>query len=618
MLTNLPIYSEFVEGLNSLKNILTENDFNTDGLVDNIFYNSLSILDLLIDEISNDKMGILIVGITSAGKSTLLNYILDCGNEMVIRESAKNETRVILRIRNSFEKYVCVNMKPGYKFKDLPEIIKEQLININVDNIFNDKSSFNIQLNSTEYLNYFHILMEKNENIYDPAFYIENFDLFYPLKYFKNYFLYDSPGFASSLNDTDYNVEKNLFARSVVIWLFNGSHPECSDVISYISNHLDYFKNIEKEKLFFISNFLDELESKIPDWEDELSISEYLITKFQKFTIKNDLKYSVMSFSVFKKQILESYPKYSEITSNTILEIEDLLVKNKKKIELLNLKKAEQSHKLFNSLFEKLDKIIEENNQKIISIEKKIDSLKVSLERKINNIIPWDKIVNDKDIISKINIICELIEGSSSRKDYNSYLKELSDYCLDIPKNLKEPILAFSGLLEDDKKILFSIIDENEIKENLFERYKMPWRPYIWKLRSIYIFKDGVESKNMSDIKTYLSDLQNNLRNKYKEIKENLISKLSSEYDEKINEENFNKKTIIEKISKHQDLNKKIKKNIDNIRIGLDSILFYINDSILNWEEPVGNNNSNQKLESFLELVKNINYSKYLSILKNE
>ena len=259
----------------------------------------VKLVELFIEEISSKRKSIYIAGKTSSGKSSFLNYILDSPGLKVIPETCKTETRRILRLQHSNEKKASLKLCPQ---STLPASFQNEFQEPDAAKSDEKSGSVEILLETGVGIELFHRLIQTDQELhYDPIQHIDYIDLSYPVRYFKDYIIYDTPGLASWKSETDEEVTVKMFNHSLILWMLIGNEPNLTETLKVLDDNSHLTREIERERLVFISNFFDQLDKTCRDHgldDPETFIRE----KFLNHAKETDLGFSGFYFSVFKSQ----------------------------------------------------------------------------------------------------------------------------------------------------------------------------------------------------------------------------------------------------------------------------------------------------------------------------
>jgi len=259
----------------------------------------VKLVELFIKEISSKRKSIYIAGKTSSGKSSFLNYILDSHGLKVIPETCKTETRRILRLQHSHEKKASLKLCPN---STLLASFKKEIEPSEAAGFDEKSGSIEVLLETEHGIELFHKLIQANQEInYDPIAAIDYIDLFYPVRYFKDYIIYDTPGLASWKSEMDEEVTVKMFNHSLILWMLIGNEPNLTESLKVLDDNSHLTREIERERLVFISNFFDQLDKNCRDHGLE-DPETFIREKFLAYAKKADLGFSGFYFSVFKTQ----------------------------------------------------------------------------------------------------------------------------------------------------------------------------------------------------------------------------------------------------------------------------------------------------------------------------
>lgn len=622
------VLSSFIEKiLETLKFIKDSDEWNLKD--DSRLEQDLLIIDLLKEEISSNRKSIYIAGKTNSGKSSLLNYILNSDGAKIIPQTCRTETRMILKILHSNIKRVIFKLKnkPENKLpQSLKKIIKESKFAILDEN----ENNLEIDIKSQEGIDLFHLVIKRSD-LYDPKRHLDLATLYYPLNFFKDYIIYDTPGLESGRPETDEEVIVKMFGRSLIIWMLHINEPNLTETKTILENNIDIFKKIEKERLLFISNYYDQLHKKCLDNKIEKEPFEFIKENFYQFAIDKNIQLSNLYFSVLNNIDFEPY---RVLTDSTLLSIEKYLIDKGKKIQILNITNASQK---IQNLFEAFNTFL---NDKIAVIEMGIKKLMESIkkykeiiENKKSDLPDLDDIINFNEVEKEIKNFCDNIIASKTNDYYNTRIKDLSDYINGLPALLKKKInkTASNGYLnKEEADILKSVFnnDTEELAEEILN-LKVGWFKrnikdmiYFWgrvnkKLKEP--FKDGLNCKYLKSFNEYFEKTEKLVVKEFNIMKDKWNEQIENEYEDKIGIEKEKVSKEREEINKITVFLNELETRIMEISDNSKYINEYFDEIVENWEEPKNTDKTDEKLLKFLELFRNIkmientknNYIKY-------
>jgi len=552
----------------------------------------LSIFEGWKHEISNNKRSIYLAGKKSSGKSAFLNYLMDT-NEKILPEGTGITTKTLFILQHSDSKKAVINFKQSQSGRR------------------------EIELNNKEGIKYFHSIITK-KNGYNPFDFIVSIHLFYPLRYFKNYILFDTPGLESIENETDKIVLKLFLQHSYVFWIFNGKSPEQSDVIKVMDKYLHLLSQVSPGKLFLIGTHYDllidihNLEFFREDARNgENYYDEDLLDKIISYSRAKILSYA-REHGIFVNKIyfvdLKHKRSKKNYNRNDIIfkEIEHELIKNFVSSDIYN--------------FFEMIRIIEEIlilqsktlNEEIKEIDNDIQILIKDLDKKENEINDVEKncefykefLLNSFESFKMgVKIHLEYIRNTH-KKIYNKNLEELE-------ADLTGSKIAES-LLSTFRKRLEKYFGQNRIDIELSQEFNTFSKNCINKINfSQYRWRFFKPSKNkfnrlLKEICDCIDNFESHIKEKIDEIctqrRKFLIREIKN-----IKMEIDNKKGKIENLQSEWD---KIEKSSNIIKSFVDNLLEELELELMYWKEPT---QYEEKIFSFLELYRKI---KYIQTLK--
>lgn len=560
----------------------------------------VSYLKLWRDELESGKQSIFILGKMSSGKSTFLNFLLDISNkkdDMIFKTATSTETGIIQTLEHcnsKSESFAKISIKNLSEFKKLtfpPSISYE-----------NQGDIFSIPLDNSEQIVFFRdkIIAKSKDNSFDTIEAISQVDVKYPLKYFKNFKIIDTPGLGAHKEknkkgnkeddkDTDKTVRANYHGKSHVFWFLDASNKEMAGNLTLLDEEKELLK-INSERIHFIANkydeqILDDDGETIYDKKSNAKRMEELGLKIKTTldkTVKIKSEKPSIIFTSFKNP--SSYKRYYSTISN-IKKLEEHLLLQKKNTSYNNVSSLIAYMK---PILEKLKKyVVEEGKQKSDKMISDLNYQKKRIEKEY-------KIIQDKkaDTFKVINKC--MVEIKSVKKDknlntherYNTYIKSLKEVINNSVRKIENSLVRINQVSECDK--VYDHLNYFKYLKDLSLKEKESW----WKK---YIDDSELDEKKKI--------LENYISIKISELKslEELLEKCLENYHlDSINE-------ISEKISRLEESKKNIEKNsqiVNRIKFKVNNInsllLKDLEVKISEWNPCPKNENSS--LCSFLQL----------------
>jgi hypothetical protein len=575
----------------------------------------VKLVELFIEEISSKRKSIYIAGKTSSGKSSFLNYILDGHGLKVIPETCKTETRRILRLRHSNEKKASLKLCPQ---STLPASFKREIQEPDVVRLDEKSGSIEILLETEASIEVFHRLIQANQEVhYDPVKHIDYIDLSYPVRYFKDYIIYDTPGLASWKSETDEEVTVKMFNHSLILWMLIGNEPNLTESLKVLEDNSHLTREIERERLIFISNFFDQLDKTCRDHgldDPETFIRE----KFLNYAKEMDLGFSGFYFSVFKGHN-NDYLRYRKLTERSLLEIEKHLAENGRKIHLLN----------FGNASDKLIKMLEifrpSLSRKKREFRKALDagrkSMKVLEERqreRMASLPVLEDIVSFENLREEINRLCEKIADTKSNDRYNRSLKDLADYVSALVDKLGSKIRNSALKPEEISFLLTSLFDSNGVKEKILDFKVNPVWSNIKDFCHIGVKKElkksfarGLDCSPIAPLKSYIEELELSVEKQFAELKRGWERDIGEEYEEKMRLGAAELDEAEAELKKLSSFEKEMLKSTNALTQMDHQLRQDFLKALRGWREPGKNEGTDVKLESFLELWGLLKYLEY-------
>jgi hypothetical protein len=575
----------------------------------------VKLVELFIEEISSKRKSIYIAGKTSSGKSSFLNYILDSQGLKVIPETCKTETRRILRLQHSGEKKASLKLRPQ---STLPASFKKEVQKPDAVRFDEKSGSIEIFLETEAGIELFHSLIQTNQELhYDPVQHIDYIDLCYPVRYFKDYIIYDTPGLASWKSETDEEVTVKMFNHSLILWMLIGNEPNLTESLKVLDDNSHLTRDIERERLVFISNFFDQLDKTCRDHgldDPETFIRE----KFLNYAKETDLRFSGFYFSVFRNQN-NGYLRYKRLTERSLLEIEKHLAENGRKIHLLN----------FGNASDKLIKMLEifrpSLSQKKKELRRGLDAvrrnMKVFEERqreRMASLPVLEDIVSFGNLREEIGRLCEKLAGNKSNDRYNRSLKDLADYVSALVDKLGGKIRNSALKPEDISFLLTSLFHSNGVKEKILDLKVNPVWSNIKDFCHIGVkkelkesFAQGLDCSPIAPLKSYIEELELSVEKQFTELKRGWQRDIAEEYEEKIKSGAAEIDQAEEELKKLSSFEKEMLKNTSALTQMDHQLRQGFLKALRGWREPRQKEGTDVKLERFLELWGILKYLEY-------
>ena len=573
------------------------------------------LVELFIEEISSKRKSIYLAGKTSSGKSSFLNYILDSDGLKVIPETCKTETRRILRLQHSDEKKASLRLSPQ---SPLPAPLRKEIDQSDSAKRDEKSDSIEIHLEAASGIELFHRLIQANpERDYDPIQYIDYIDLFYPVRYFKDYMIYDTPGLASWKSETEGEVTVKMFNHSLILWMLIGNEPNLTESLKVLDDNSTLTREIEKERLVFISNFFDQLDKTCRDHgldDPETFIRE----KFLAYAKTKDLGFSGFFFSVFKSQ-KNDYLRYKTLTERSLLEIERYLVENGRKIHLLNFGNASDKLIQMVEIFRpSLSRKKKELRNGLDTVKKNLNVLEERQQNRIAGLPVLEDILNFDSLREEINSLCEKIVDNRSNDRYNRSLKDLADYVSALVDKLASKIKNSALKPEERSSLLTSLFCSNGVREKIVELKVNPFWSNIKDFCHLGVKKElkasfarGLDCIPVAPLKHYIEELERSVQKQFTELKRGWERDIIKEYEEKKDRGAAELDQAEGELKKLGAFEKEMLKSTSTVTQMDNKLKQDFLKALRGWREPRKNDGTDVKLEKFLELWGILKYIEY-------
>jgi len=575
----------------------------------------VKLVELFIEEISSKRKSIYIAGKTSSGKSSFLNYILDSDGLKVIPETCKTETRRILRLQHSGEKKASLKLSPQ---SPVPASLKKEIQQSDAARFDEKNGSVEILLEAESGIELFHRLIQANPELdYDPIQHIDYIDLSYPVRYFKDYIIYDTPGLASWKSETEEEVTVKMFNHSLILWMLIGNEPNLTESLKVLDDNRHLTREIERERLVFISNFFDQLDKTCRDHgldDPETFIRE----KFLTYAEETNLGFSGFYFSVFKSQ-KSDYLRYKTLTERSLLEIERYLAENGRKIHLLNFGNA--SDKLIQMLEIFRPSLSRRKKELSSALETVKRDLKVFEERhrkRMASLPVLEDIVSFESLREEINRLCEKIVDNKSNDRYNRSLKDLADYVSALVDKLAGKIRQSALKPEERSSLLTSLFYSSGVREKILELKVNPLWSNIKDFCHMGVKKElkasfarGLDCSPIAPLKNYIEELEHSVEKQFTELKRGWEKDITGEYEEKKGGGAAELDQAEAELKKLSLFEKEMLKNTSALTQMDNQLRQDFLKALRGWREPRKNDGTDVKLEKFLELWGILKYLDY-------
>ncbi|MCP4970574.1 MAG: hypothetical protein GY932_08275 [Arcobacter sp.] len=352
---------------------------------------------------------------------------------------------------------------------------------------------------------------------------VKEVNIKYPLKYFKNHKIIDTPGLASFISATDKVVKENLYGKSHIFWFLDASNKTMSDSLTLLAEEKELLKNIGR--IHFIANRFDMMGYD----EDNNSQNEVLKTVQElkcllTTTLNNILEAKninpKMNFTSFK------YPRkkfYDLNTEEVIKSIEESLL----------LEKKESNYKNITSLILTMKVVLVKIKENVILNKRNVieTQLKAQENEKGNLLNEMEKLDKKRletlDMIKKAKKnIKDIKKGKrlNNRDKCNEYVEEFRTEVRNSCKKIKNSVTRMEdlGSTKFDKKLnQIERIKTLSLKEEKVYRKKL-WNKVRDKFPGSELKKKKEEVEKYVSKKLYeftsLADILNEAVEKYKVV----------------------------------------------------------------------------------------------------
>jgi hypothetical protein len=396
-----------------------------------------------------------------------------------------------------------------------------------------------------------------------------------------------------------------------------GNEPNFTESLKVLEDNSHLTREIERERLVFISNFFDQLDKTCRDHgldDPETFIRE----KFLNYAKETDLGFSGFYFSVFKSQN-NDYLRYKKLTERSLLEIEKHLAENGRKIHLLN----------FGNASDKLIKMLEifrpSLSQKKKELRSALDAVKRNLkvfeerQRERTASLPvLEDMVSFENLREEINRLCEKIGENKSNDRYNRSLKDLADYVSGLVDKLQSKISKSALKPEEISFLLTSLFHSNGVKEKILDLKVSPVWSNIRDFCHIGVKKElkesfarGLDCSPIAPLKSYIEELEHSVEKQFTELKRGWKRDIAEEYEEKIKLGAAELDQAEAELKKLSLFEKEMLKNTSALTQMDNQLRQDFSNALKGWREPRKNEGADVKLKTFLELWGILKYLEY-------
>lgn len=571
-----------------LKNLLEELDSlqeeiraffrNTD--LSNLVDKEFALAKLWREEIESDKKSIYVLGKTSTGKSTFLNFLLDFDAKKtpLFKTSTDTQTGVIQTLEH------CANLTDAYAeliVKDNEEIKK---LPLNFLQFGSDRKSILIELDSEEKIIFFRdeiIAKSKEEKSFDVMKAINRINIKFPLKYLQNYKIIDTPGLDSAVSETDSAVKENFYGKSSILWFMDGSKRTLSDDLVLINKNEQLFSDSAGRINFIINQFDD------ADYDGDKT-SQAIAERMQEMQKKvKDVLGQLPKQQIKPKIYFTSflYPKKSfsgKSTNEIITEIQldqlsiekDSYYRNIHNLLTTISKIVQLKETLITGKYEELEKGI----TKLEFAQKKLDS-----KSKTDN----DIVLSTQKLIAiAVKELLEYPNDFDTIKNRKKFSERLISINVTIKKKLNEIQDSNLRLEIEDLPNYYKALQNVEIKNEFSFRGKEKFF-----IKHIY---DGELKEKKTELKLYISNIVDNFKKIMSPLHED-VTRYSQQQFAHVNAQ------MIAQVAEREKYTLTLK-NLGNFRkkiANLDKVLLEeVEQKISEWKPQT----SEKTLESFVHL----------------
>ncbi|MGM1055448.1 MAG: hypothetical protein ACQEWG_06140 [Bacteroidota bacterium] len=552
----------------------------------------INLLKLWRDEVESEKQSIIVLGKTSTGKSEFHNLIIDVDDSLkpVFKTSTDVQTSVIQTLKH------CLKKEDAFaeiEIKNEEEFLKLKL----PDNlgITKKENTIRIPLTKTDQISFLRDrVMARGKQSFNVSEAINQINIHFPLKYFKEFVFIDTPGFGANDSEvTDIIVEKIIYGKSHLIWLLDAEEITLNNSFSLLKEKKELLK-ANFNKINFIGNRFDNVdleEFEVPNNTHE-AIKIGLNKTFNKGLVEilgipeinKDLIFTSFKVPTEKFPISDTFDELKKLEEKFQLE--------KKEVNLNNIESFVDTLKIV--LTHLKDEIVAVKSKAIVINKEKITSEILSSRKNISEIVKVRELADDRIVRSKTEISNLMVfKRINNHEKYNVQIEKLKKELNAIHNKLGNLIKAkLKQLIAKDDNLKNKIrdlkyADELILKEKETIIKKRFYDKELNSKKEIIIPFLHKKNEDLDDINESICDIiDDSIAQKGKEIK------FKNALLQNLNAESENIEANLQSIGK-------IKAKIKNIH---NLLIQDTETKIAEWSSVDSKNGAINVLENFLEL----------------
>jgi hypothetical protein len=250
-------------------------------------------------------------------------------------------------------------------------------------------------------------------------------------------------------------------------------------------------------------------------------------------------------------------------------------------------------------------------------------NLKVFAERgreRMASLPVLEDIVSFENLREEINHLCEKIGENKSNDRYNRSLKDMADYVSGIVDKLQNKISKSALKPEEISFLSVSLFHSNGVKEKILDLKVNPVWSNIKDFCHIGVKKElkesfarGMDCSPIAPLKCYIEELEHSVEKQFAELKSGWERNIAEEYEEKIKSSAAELDQAEAELKKLSSFEKEMLKNTSALTQMDHQLRQDFLKALKVWREPRKNEDTDVKLERFLELWGILKYLEYAS-----
>jgi hypothetical protein len=229
-----------------------------------------------------------------------------------------------------------------------------------------------------------------------------------------------------------------------------------------------------------------------------------------------------------------------------------------------------------------------------------------------------EDIVNFASLREEINRRCEKIADNKSNDRYNRSLKDLADYVSGLVDKLRSKIKNSALKPEERWSLLASLFRSNGVRERILELKVNPVWSSIKDFCHMGVKKDlkasfarGLDCPPIAPLKNYIEELERSVQKQFTKLKRGWERDIAKEYEEKKERGAADLDQAEAELRKLSLFEREILKSTSALTQMDNQLRQDFLKALREWREPRKKDDSDVKLEKFLELWGILKYLEY-------